>query len=159
MNALPNIGAFAPGRPRCLDDRRCGTATRGFTLIEMLVVFSLLALLLSIAVPRYAGVTERAADKARAQNLATLRDAIDKFRADQGRYPNELPELVSRNYLRSLPLDPVSGTRAWTALPHPGALEPGVYDVGPPGPQSDVHSHSAEPPPAQPAPPIPTTPP
>lgn len=117
---------------------------RGFTLIEMLVVFSLLALLLSIAVPRYAGVTEKAGEKARSQNLATLRDAIDKFKADQGRYPTELAELVSRNYLRSLPLDPVSGTRAWTALPHPGALEPGVYDVGPPGSQAGPQPESGQ---------------
>lgn len=106
----------------------------GFTLIEMLVVFSLLALLLSIAVPRYNNVKEKAGEKVRAQNTATLRDAIDKFRADQGRYPLELGELVAKQYLRSLPADPVTGTTAWTALPHPTAAEPGIYDISPPSP-------------------------
>jgi general secretion pathway protein G len=110
----------------------------GFTLIELLVVFSLLALLLSIAVPRYLNTTETAREKVRAQNMATLRDALDKFKADQGRYPTELAELVQKQYLRGMPLDPVSGSSEWTPLPHPAALEPGIYDVSPPGPAPAV---------------------
>src|SRR4051812_5757347 len=74
---------------------------RGFTLIELLVVFTLVALLLTIAVPRYLTTTETAREKVRAQNMATLRDAIDKFKADQGRYPTELADLVGKQYLRS----------------------------------------------------------
>jgi general secretion pathway protein G len=102
-------------------------------LIEMLVVFSLLALLLTIAAPRYLDSTAGAAEKVRQQNMATLRDAIDKFKADQGRYPTELPELVRKQYLRAVPLDPVSHSNNWTALPHPAAAEPGIYDIAPPG--------------------------
>jgi general secretion pathway protein G len=105
---------------------------RGFTLIEMLVVFTLLALLLSIAVPRYLSTTAGARDKVRLQNMATLRDALDKFKADQGHYPTELAELVQKQYLRNLPLDPVTESSAWTPLPQPAGLEAGVYDVGPP---------------------------
>lgn len=89
---------------------------RGFTLIELLVVFTLLALLLSIAAPRYLSTVDNSRDKVRQQNLATLRDALDKFKADQGRYPNELTELVSKQYLRALPMDPVSGTHAWVGI-------------------------------------------
>ncbi|MEO5672334.1 MAG: prepilin-type N-terminal cleavage/methylation domain-containing protein [Ramlibacter sp.] len=113
--------------------RRRGRVCRGFTLIELLVVFTLLALLLSIALPRYLGTTQTAREKVRLQNMATLRDAIDKFKADQGHYPAELAELVTKQYLRSLPQDPVSESNGWTPLPHPAALEPGVYDIGPPG--------------------------
>lgn len=109
---------------------------RGFTLIELLVVFSLLALLLSIAVPRYLSTTDTAREKVRLQNMATLRDALDKFKADQGRYPSELAELVQKQYLRNLPVDPVSGSSSWTPLPHPAALETGVYDISPPVPAS-----------------------
>ncbi len=105
---------------------------QGFTLIELLVVFTLLALLLSIAAPRYLSTVDNSKDKVRQQNLATLRDALDKFKSDKGRYPNELAELVSAQYLRSLPYDPVTGTQAWLPLTHPTGLEQGVYDVGPP---------------------------
>lgn len=101
-----------------------------------LVVFTLLALLLSIAVPRYLSTTETARDKVRLQNMATLRDALDKFRADQSRYPSELAELVHKQYLRNLPLDPVSGSHNWTPVSHPRALEAGVYDITPPAPNS-----------------------
>lgn len=111
---------------------RAGRHARGFTLIELLVVFSLLALLLSIAVPRYLATTETAREKVRAQNIATLRDALDKFKADQGRYPSELAELVRKQYLRNLPQDPVTGSNSWTPLPHPAGAEPGIYDVAAP---------------------------
>src|SRR5687767_7958645 len=119
---------------------------RGFTLVELLVVFALLALLLSLAVPRYLGATEAAREKVRAQNLATMRDALDKFKADQGRYPAELAELVQKHYLRALPQDPVTGTSAWTPLAHPGATEAGVYDVGPPGMSEPAKTEEAAPP-------------
>ncbi len=105
---------------------------RGFTLIELLVVFTLLALLLSIAVPRFLATTDTAREKVRSQNMATVRDALDKFKADQGRYPTELAELVQKQYLRSIPLDPVSGTTSWTPVAHPTGVEPGIYDVAPP---------------------------
>jgi general secretion pathway protein G len=104
---------------------------KGFTLIELLVVFALIALLLTIAVPRFMGSAETAKVKVQAQNIATLRDAIDKFRADQGGYPNELGDLVQRGYLRALPIDPVSGTSGWIAVASP-AGEAGVYDVAAP---------------------------
>ena len=123
---------------------RCDACRRGFTLIEMLVVFSLLALLLSIAVPRFTAATKMAGEKARSQNMATVRDAIDKFRGDQGRYPTELAELVSRQYLRSIPIDPVTGSTNWTAITPPGTLEPGVYDVAPPGQQGDSQAGAGQ---------------
>lgn len=105
---------------------------RGFTLIELLVVFTLLALLLTIAVPRYLQSAESAKEKARDQNVATLRDALDKFRADQGRYPNELSELVAKQYLRRIPVDPVTASINWIPVADATGKEAGVYDVTPP---------------------------
>lgn len=119
-------------RRRHLLPAPAGRAEAGFTLIELLVVFTLLALLLSIAVPRYLSTVDSSREKVRQQNLATLRDALDKFKADQGRYPNELGELVTKQYLRALPKDPVTETQAWVPLAHPTGLETGVYDVAPP---------------------------
>ncbi len=101
----------------------------GFTLIELLVVFSILALLLTLATPRYFKAIDGGKEKVQAQNLATLRDALDKFRADQGQYPKQLQEVVDKRYLREIPLDPVSGSRAWATVPFPNNAEPGIYDV------------------------------
>lgn len=114
--------------------RWCGHSSEaggesGFTLIELLVVFSILALLLTLATPRYFKALDGGKEKVQAQNLATLRDAIDKFRADQGKYPTQLQEVVDKRYLREIPLDPVSGSRSWETLPFPNDNEPGIYDV------------------------------
>ncbi|MEO8024122.1 prepilin-type N-terminal cleavage/methylation domain-containing protein [Polaromonas sp.] len=108
----------------------------GFTLIELLVVFTLLALLLTLATPRYLKTLESGKAKVQVQNMATLRDAIDKFRADQGRYPAQLEEIVAKQYLRQIPLDPVSGTHGWLTVPPPNTEESGIYDVRPPEPVS-----------------------
>lgn len=104
----------------------------GFTLIELLVVFTLLALLLSIALPRYLQATGASREKARSQNMATIRDALDKYKADQGNYPATLDELVTKQYLRNVPVDPVTGSRAWTLLSDPAKATPGVYDIAAP---------------------------
>lgn len=120
-NALPAVCAGRAGRAHS----RVG----GFTLIELLVVFSILALLLTLATPRYFNALDGGKEKVQAQNIATLRDAIDKFRADQGKYPAQLQDVVEKRYLREIPLDPVSGTRAWEAIPFPNGAEPGIYDI------------------------------
>lgn len=106
--------------------------SRGFTLIELLVVFTLLALLLSIAVPRYLQATELAKERVRNQNLATLRDAIDKFTADQGKPPQALADLVAKHYLRRIPKDPVSDSDQWLPVFDQGGATVGVVDVEPP---------------------------
>lgn len=129
---------------KSMNDR--AVAVRGFTLIELLVVFTLLALLLSLAVPRYLSTVDSSREKVRQQNLATIRDALDKFKADQGRYPSDLTELVSRQYLRAVPQDPVTETQAWVPLAHPGGQESGVYDVAPPRADGQLPSSAATPP-------------
>ncbi len=79
---------------------------RGFTLIELLVVLSIIGLLLSLAVPRYFQGVEQAREAALRQDLAVMRDAIDKHHSDTGRYPSSLAELVTKRYLRKVPVDP-----------------------------------------------------
>jgi general secretion pathway protein G len=106
------------------------TRRRGFTLIELLVVMAIIATLLSLAVPRYFDSVKRAEEATLRQNLALMRDAIDKHYADTGRYPATLEDLVLKRYLRAIPLDPVTGAAdTWVAVAPP-APEPGkVYDV------------------------------
>lgn len=112
-----------------------GSNASGFTLIELLVVMAALGLLLAISVPRYVEHVDRAREVVLRQNLASLRDSIDKFYADRGRYPAALQELVQGRYLRQLPLDPISDrTDTWVLVPPAGATT-GVFDVhsGAPG--------------------------
>lgn len=112
---------------------------RGFTLIELLVVMAVLGLLLSITAPRYVEHVDRSRETVLRHNLAGLREAIDKFYADRARYPRDLAELVSEQYLRQIPLDPVTDrTDSWVIVP-PRGQQTGVFDVrsGAAGPARD----------------------
>jgi general secretion pathway protein G len=104
---------------------------RGFTLIELIVVMSIVALLVSIAAPRYFRSVERAKENALQTSLNVMRDALDQFAADKGRYPDSLPELVEKRYLRSVPTDPLTGSATtWVMLTPPDpSVKGAVYDV------------------------------
>lgn len=104
----------------------------GFTLIELIVVMAIVALLAAIATPRYLRSLDLARERALQSSLSTLRDAIDQYAADRGRFPSSLQELVQAQYLRRLPVDPMTGRNdSWLRLaPPPGSLLPGgLYDV------------------------------
>jgi len=104
----------------------------GFTLIELIVVLTIISLLLTVAAPRYFQSVQRSKESALKQNLATVRDAIDKFYGDQGKYPDALGELIAKRYLRTLPQDPLThSVETWVTLTPPAdASAPGqVYDV------------------------------
>ena len=112
----------------------------GFTLIELLVVFAIIALLISIVVPHYTGRMQRAEEAALRQDLAVMREALDKHYSDAGRYPASLNELVSKRYLRSIPTDPITrSSSTWVVVPPDDASKGGVFDVrsGAPGAGSD----------------------
>jgi general secretion pathway protein G len=109
----------------------------GFTLIEILVVMTLIALLLTLAVPRFFSSLDKGRLAVQQQNIATLRDAIDKFIADKGRYPDELDELVVNKYLRQIPLDPVTEAANWLVIAPSDTAKGHVYDV-----QSAAHPTS-----------------
>jgi general secretion pathway protein G len=106
---------------------------RGFTLIELLVVLAVIALLLALAAPRYFDHIQRSREAVLRENLGVMRDAIDKYHADRGRYPDALSDLVTRRYLRAVPMDPITDSReTWVLLPPPtGTATAGgaVYDV------------------------------
>ena len=107
-------------------------AQRGFTLIELMVVMAIIAVLLTIALPRYFGSVERSKEVTLKQSLNVMRDAIDKFYADVGRYPDSLDDLVAKRYIRSIPLDPITeSTTTWVIVPSPDGAEAkgNVYDV------------------------------
>lgn len=91
---------------------------QGFTIIELLVVLTVMAILLGIATPRYVAHVDRARETALRHNLKAMREAIDQFRADRGVPPQNLIELVQARYLREVPEDPMTERRdSWVFVP------------------------------------------
>jgi general secretion pathway protein G len=104
----------------------------GFTLIELLVVLAIVAILLTLAVPRYFGSLDKSKEAVLREDLFQLRDAIGKYYGDKGKYPETLEALASEKYLRRIPVDPITGSAAsWVPV---APLEDqqgsgGVFDV------------------------------
>jgi general secretion pathway protein G len=108
----------------------------GFTLIELLVVLAIVALLLTLAVPRYFHSIDASKETVLIENLRTTRETIDKFYGDTGRYPDSLEELVERKYLRALPVDPLTeSTTTWIVVPPDDTDKGKVFSIksGAPG--------------------------
>ena len=102
----------------------------GFTLIELLVVMAIIATLLTIAVPRYFGSLDRSKEAVLKENLYQIRDAISKYYADKGKYPESLDSIVADKYLRKVPVDPITESAAtWVAVAPEDPQKGGVYDV------------------------------
>ena len=109
--------------------------TDGFTLMELLVVISLIIILASIGMVQYANSVTRAKEAVLKEDLFRLRDAIDQYYADKNKYPESLEALVSDKYLRAVPVDPITNRAdSWqTVMAEPDPLNPtagaGIYDV------------------------------
>lgn len=107
-----------------------GRSVSGFTLIELLVVLAIVALLLTLSLPRYFNRIDSAKESILADNLRNTRAVIDQYHADTGKYPESLEQLVGRKYLPSMPVDPISGSSAtWIIVPPEDASQGGVYDL------------------------------
>ena len=108
---------------------------RGFTLIELMIVMSLVVILASISLTLYGNSVTRAKEATLKEDLFRMRDAIDQYYADKNRYPSSLEELVSDKYLRSVPIDPFTQsadtwqTTTSDADPSNPSAEPGISDV------------------------------
>lgn len=103
---------------------------RGFTLIELLVVMTIIGLLAALAVPRYFGGLERSKETALRQTLAVTRDALDKYYGDNGKFPDSLDVLVSKRYLRSLPVDPITESNStWIVVAPEDPAKGAVNDI------------------------------
>lgn len=119
----------------------------GFTLIELMIVMTIIGILAAISVPSYKTGLIKAREAVLRENLYSIRSAIDQFAADQGRYPSSLKELTNKQYLRELPKDPfTTSSETWisSAPTEPSAPVSGTAISEPPteGSIYDVHSGS-----------------
>jgi general secretion pathway protein G len=103
---------------------------RGFTLIELLVVMAVIGMLITISVPRFFGQVDRAKESVLRQDLASMRDAIDKHFGDVGLYPESLEDLVVKRYIRKVPVDPLTDRADTWIIVAPVKKDAGkVFDV------------------------------
>jgi len=108
---------------------------RGFTLIELMIVMAVIAILISIAVPVYNRSITRAKESVLRNNLFTMRTVIDEYTYDKQKAPQGLQDLVSEGYLRTIPVDPMTGSAdSWKVIIEDtlnavNQTEPGIFDV------------------------------
>jgi general secretion pathway protein G len=124
---------------RARPERRVRSRQRGFSLIELMIVMSILGILAAIATPSYQRHLIKAREAVLAEDLYQMRQAIDQFFADNLRYPDNLEELITAKYLRGLPKDPFTKSdQSWKLI----APEPGQGEEPPRGSVFDVASGS-----------------
>lgn len=111
------------------------TRQLGFTLIELMVVISIIVILMSVAIPRYQASILRARETVLRDDLYTLRSVIDQYTLDKQKAPQSLQDLVDSGYLKTLPLDPFTNSRdSWIpvtddSVMSPDQSQPGIIDV------------------------------
>lgn len=108
---------------------------RGFTIVEMFIVMTIISIILSLAIPIYQKSLIRARESVLKNNLFTMRTVIDEYTYDKQKAPQDLRDLVDAGYLRSIPVDPMTGRAdTWRvvmedAMASVNQTEPGIFDV------------------------------
>ena len=120
-----------------MDSKKTGRRRKGFTLIELIIVFTLIGILVGLGLPQYKYATKRARESVLKENLFQLRKLINQYYVDKAKYPFSLQELVDEEYLRRIPVDPMTkSSETWVEVreeldPEEAMMgvEPGVMDV------------------------------
>jgi general secretion pathway protein G len=124
-----------PRRNSFLPSARCllPTAVRGFTLLELMIVITIIIILAAIALPQYQKSVKQAKEAVLIDDLRTMRTLIDQYAADKGKLPQSLDELASSGYMREVPIDPFTDNKDWSPTtgedPNSNSGEQGLTDV------------------------------
>jgi general secretion pathway protein G len=112
----------------CNAGRLTGQKQSGFTLVELMIVVAIIGILATVAVPSYRQSIVKAREAVLRQDLFTMRDLLDQYRADRGKYPATLKDLVTATYLRAVPVDPMTqSATTWQEIVD--ETEGGIFDV------------------------------
>src|SRR5688572_27421685 len=128
--SIPNQTASPSMEPDTKTGRR-----RGFTLLELMIVLTIIAILVGIAIPIYRTMIMQSREKTLKVNLHSLRSVVDQYTADTKKAPQTLQEIVDAGYFRELPLDPMTGSHdTWeteydTSVSSPDQTETGITNV------------------------------
>jgi general secretion pathway protein G len=113
---------------------------RGYTLIELIIVFTMIGILVGLALPEFRSAVKKAKENTLKENLYLFRTLINQYYSDKGKYPASLQTLVDESYLRKIPIDPITSQPDWTEVrdePKAEEIEPGMeFGI------VDVHSSS-----------------
>lgn len=105
----------------------------GFTLLELMIVITIVIILAAIALPQYQRTIKHASEAVLRQDLYDMRKLLDQYAADKGKLPQSLDDLVSEHYMREIPKDPMTGEKDWTVEtgddPNSTSGEQGVINV------------------------------
>jgi len=112
---------------------RVPTGLRGFTLLELMIVITIVIILAAIALPQYQRTIMHAREAVLRDDLHKMRTLLDQYAADKGKLPQSLDDLITEHYVRELPVDPVTGEKDWTVEtgedPNSTTGESGVTNV------------------------------
>lgn len=105
---------------------------KGFTLLELMIVIAIIGILASLAQPSYKAAVRKSREAALKENLYNIRGVLDQYYADNGKYPDSLDDVVTKGYMRGVPVDPITNSNNWQTVPFESDNPDesgGIYDV------------------------------